>query len=278
MPEPLATDAYRDLVRRALVEDLGAGDVTTQAIVSASQAASGVFLAKSSCVIAGLDIAREVFAQIDASVAFAPVVNDGDRCASGDLIARVSGPARALLAGERTALNFLQWLSGVATETRRFVEAAAGEVRVLDTRKTIPTLRPLLKYAVRCGGGANHRFGLFDGVLIKDNHIHLAGGLPEAVRRVRAAGVVLPIEVEAQSPADVDAAIEARADIVMLDNLTIPEMRDAIARIAGGARIEVSGGVTVDRLRAIAGLGADDVSVGALTHSAPAADISLEIE
>src|SRR5215471_11645777 len=177
MPEPLDPHVYRDLVRPALAEDLGSGDVTTRAIVAPAQTASGVFLVRRACVVAGLDLAREVFRQIDPLVAFAGIARDGDVCAAGDAIARVNGAAASLLVGERTALNFLQWLSGVATETHRFVDAAAGRVRVLDTRKTIPTLRAVLKYAVRCGGGVNHRMGLYDGVLIKDNHIRLAGGV-----------------------------------------------------------------------------------------------------
>jgi len=278
MPEPLDPQVYRDLVRHALAEDVGAGDVTTRAIVPAGETATGEFLAKSSCVVAGLEVAREVFRQIDPATVFVDVVHDGDRCAYGDLIARVTGPAAALLGGERTALNFLQWLSGIATETRRYVEAAGGRVRVIDTRKTIPTMRALVKYAVRCGGGINHRMGLFDGVLIKDNHIQIAGGIEEAVRRVRATGSRLPIEVEAQSLEDVDAALRAKVDVIMLDNLDDDELSLAIHQIARGARVEISGGVTLDRLHALADLGADDISVGAITHSAPASDISLEIE
>jgi nicotinate-nucleotide pyrophosphorylase (carboxylating) len=278
MAEPLDPQVYRDLVRHALAEDLGSGDVTTRAIVPAGITATGEFLAKSSCIVAGLDVAREVFRQVDPACEFVEDVRDGDRCAYGDLIARVTGPAAALLAGERTALNFLQWLSGVATETRRYVEAAGGHVRVLDTRKTIPTFRSLLKYAVRCGGGVNHRMGLFDGVLIKDNHIHIAGGVAEAVCRMRAGGSRMPIEVEAQSLEDVEAALAAKVDVIMLDNLDDDELSVAIHRIARAARVEISGGVTLDRLHALAELGADDISVGAITHSAPAADISLEIE
>jgi len=278
MPEPLDPQVYRDLVRQALAEDLGSGDLTTRAIVPAGQTASGMFLAKRACVVAGLELAREVFRQIDPLVIFLGEARDGDVCAAGTVIARVNGPAASLLVGERTALNFLQWLSGVATETHRFVEAAGGRITVLDTRKTVPTLRAILKYAVRCGGGVNHRMGLYDGVLIKDNHIRLAGSIAEAVKRVRATGTRMEIEVEAQSLADVDAAIAAGADIIMLDNLDDGELRDAIARIARRAHVEISGGVTLDRVHRIAALGADDVSVGAITHSAPAADISLEIE
>jgi nicotinate-nucleotide pyrophosphorylase (carboxylating) len=278
MPEPLDPQFYRDLVRQAVAEDLGSGDITTRAIVTAGQTGSGMFLAKRACVVAGLELAREVFRQLDPLVVFLGEAHDGDVCAAGTVIARVNGPAASLLVGERTALNFLQWLSGVATETHRFVEAAGGRITVLDTRKTVPTFRAILKYAVRCGGGVNHRMGLYDGVLIKDNHIRLAGSIEEAVKRVRATGTRLEIEVEAQSLADVDAAIAAGADIIMLDNLVDDELRDAIARIAHRAHVEISGGVTLDRVHRIAALGADDVSVGAITHSAPAADISLEIE
>jgi nicotinate-nucleotide pyrophosphorylase (carboxylating) len=174
-------------------------------------------------------------------------------------------------------LNFLQHLSGIATLTRRFVDAAAGGITILDTRKTIPTLRHLAKYAVRCGGGTNHRFGLFDGVLVKDNHIRLAGGMAAAVARARGAAPGMPIEVEAQSLAEVDDALAAQADVIMLDNLDDGAVREAVRRVRGRARIEVSGGVTLDRIPRLAATGADTVSIGALTHSAPAADISLEI-
>jgi nicotinate-nucleotide pyrophosphorylase (carboxylating) len=266
----------RDVVQRALAEDGARADLTTTAIVPAGTRGRGVFLAKSRCVLAGLDCAREAFAQLDAGVTLAPRRADGDRCQPGDEIADVRGPAAALLSGERTALNLLQHLSGIATLTRQFVDAAAGAVAVLDTRKTHPGLRALEKYAVRCGGGRNHRMGLHDGVLIKDNHIRVAGGIGEAVRRVRARSP-LPIEVEAQSLADVDAALAAGADAIMLDNLSDDQMADAVLRIARRARVEISGGIALDRLPRLARLGADEISIGALTHSAPAADISLEL-
>jgi nicotinate-nucleotide pyrophosphorylase (carboxylating) len=278
MPEPLDPGLYRELVRRALAEDLGSGDVTTLAIVPAGAVGEATLLAKGTCVVAGLDVAREVFAQVDARVRLQPSKHDGDLCHAEDVIGRVTGPAAALLSAERTALNFLQHLSGIATLTRRFVDAAHGTVTILDTRKTVPTLRALAKYAVRCGGATNHRTGLYDAVLIKDNHIRIAGGIAEAVRRVRAGEASGPIEVECQSLEEVDQAIAARADVIMLDNLSDAEMREAIARIARRAKVEISGGVTLDRLLLLAALGADCVSVGALTHSAPAADISLEIE
>ena len=268
---------YLDLVRRALAEDVGPGDVTTNSIVPIDARASAQFLSKSTCVVAGLDLARAVFHELDPAVRFTAQVQDGDRCGAGDVLAELEGSARVLLTGERTALNFLQHLSGIATLTARYVEATGGELTVLDTRKTIPTLRALAKFAVRCGGGTNHRVGLWDAVLIKDNHIRIAGGIAEAVRRVRSHGVTLPIEVETQSLTEVHEAVAARADVIMLDNLSDAEMREAIALIGGRAKVEVSGGITLERMPALAGLGADVVSVGALTHSAPAADISLEM-
>lgn len=274
----LDTVSVRDLVRRALAEDIGTGDVTTAATVPAGARGAGVFLARSRCVLAGLPVAAEVFHQVNPAVTLTPERRDGDTCAPGDVIAHVSGPAAALLTAERTALNFLQHLSGIATLTRTFVDAAAGRLVVLDTRKTIPTLRALAKYAVRCGGGTNHRAGLFDAVLIKDNHIRLAGGIGEAVSRARSAAPGLVIEVETQSLAQVDEAIDAGADIIMLDNLDDATMREAVTRIAGRARVEVSGGITLERLPDLVTIGADTVSVGALTHSAPAADISLEVD
>ena len=278
MPEPLDPRLYRELVRRALAEDLGSGDVTTLAIVPAGAIGEATLLAKGTCVVAGLDVAREVFAQVDTRVRLQASTHDGDLCHAEDVIGRVTGPAAALLSAERTALNFLQHLSGIATLTRRFVDAAHGAITILDTRKTVPTLRALAKYAVRCGGATNHRTGLYDAVLIKDNHIRIAGGIAEAVRRVRAGEASGPIEVECQSLEEVEQAIAARADVIMLDNLSDAEMREAIARIARRAKVEISGGVTLDRLLLLAALGADCASVGALTHSAPAADISLEIE
>ena len=266
----------RDAVRRALDEDGATSDITTSALVPASVRAHGAFVARQRCVIAGLACAREAFAQVDATVTMQARREDGEPCEAGEEIAQVAGPAAALLSAERTALNFVQHLSGIATLTRRFVDAAAGRIEILDTRKTVPGLRALAKYAVRCGGGRNHRRGLHDGVLIKDNHIRLSGGVGEAVRLMRSR-TTLPIEVEAQSIGDVDAALAAAADVIMLDNLTDDEMIDAVRRIARRARVEISGGVTLERLPALARIGADCISIGALTHSAPAVDINLEI-
>jgi nicotinate-nucleotide pyrophosphorylase (carboxylating) len=278
MPEPLDPAWYRGLVERALVEDVGGGDITTRATVPERARGTGRFLAKSPCVLAGIDVAREVFAQVDGSTRLDATRQDGDVCEPGDVIASVAGPARALLTGERTALNFLQYLSGIATLARTFVDAAGPRLTVLDTRKTTPLFRALAKYAVRCGGATNYRTGLFDGLLIKDNHIRLAGGVRAAVDRARQAAPGLPIEVEAQNAAEVDEALAAGADIIMLDNLDDEATRAAIAHIAGRARVELSGGMTIDRVRRFASSGADFVSVGALTHSAPAVDISLELE
>jgi nicotinate-nucleotide pyrophosphorylase (carboxylating) len=278
MLEPLDRLVYRDLVRRALAEDIGSGDVTTGAIVPPHTHARATIGAKATCVVAGLEVVAEVFHQMDARLQFVRVRQDGDLCQPDDVLAEVSGSAASILSAERTALNFVQHLSGIATLTRRFVDAAHRTVTILDTRKTIPTMRALAKYAVRCGGGTNHRIGLYDSVLIKDNHIRIAGSVIEAVRRVQTAGLKGPIEVETQSLDEVDQAIEAGADVIMLDNLDDPTMREAIRRIAGRARVEISGGVTRDVLLFLAAIGADCVSIGALTHSAAAADISLEIE
>lgn len=278
MPDALAPSAYRDLVRQALAEDVGDGDITTSATVPVGAMGRGTLLARSPCVLAGLEVAADVFRQVDPAVTFDARRDDGDSCEPGEIIASLSGPAAALLTAERTALNILQHLSGIATLTRRFVDAAEGRLVVLDTRKTLPTLRQLAKYAVRCGGGSNHRVGLFDGILIKDNHIRLAGGIAAAVARAREVGAGSTVEVETQSLEQVDEALASRVDVIMLDNLGDDVMREAIRRIGGRARVEISGGVTLDRMALLAGLGADTVSVGALTHSAPAADLSLEIE
>jgi len=275
---PLEPGTYREIVRRALAEDLGWGDVTTEGTVSAQQRATGVLLAKGACVVAGLDVAIEVFRQLDPSVTVRNGHQDGERCASGDIVATVRGSAASLLTAERTALNFLQRLSGIATLTRQFVEAAGGRITILDTRKTTPTLRALEKYAVRAGGGMNHRGGLDDGILIKDNHARLAGGVEEAVRRMKAAGQEMPIEVEAQSLQQVDQALTAGVDVILLDNLSTEDIREAVRRVAGRAKTEISGGVSLERLPELAATGADYVSIGALTHSAPSVDLSFELE
>jgi len=276
--QPLDPIEYRDIVRRALEEDVRSGDITTDATVPASQRARGVFLAKGDCVLAGLDIAIEAFRQLEPGISATIWKRDGDACRVGDVIAEVRGPARVLLVAERTALNFLQRLSGIATRARHFVDATHGRLTVLDTRKTTPTLRSLEKYAVRAGGATNHRVGLFDAVLIKDNHIRLAGGVAAAIERARSANLGLPIEVEAQTLAEVDAAIAAGAERILVDNMDTDDITQAVERADGRARIEISGGVTLDRIPELTATGADFVSIGSLTHSAPAIDISFEIE
>jgi nicotinate-nucleotide pyrophosphorylase (carboxylating) len=272
---------YRDSVRRALEEDVGSGDLTTRATVDPGVRAGGVFVVKAACVVAGLDVACEVFRQVSGeheAPSFSIGRHDGERCRPGDEIAEVVGPARTLLTGERTALNFLQRLSGIATRARQFADAAGGRITVLDTRKTTPGLRALEKYAVRVGGATNHRYGLFDAVLIKENHIRLAGGVRAALDRVRAARPGVTVEIEAETLEQVDEALAAGAGMILVDNMTLDQIREAVGRAKGRARIEVSGGVTLDRIPEIAATGADFVSVGALTHSAPAIDISFEIE
>ena len=276
--EPLDPGLYRELVRRALAEDFGWGDVTTETIVDRKQKARGLITAKSPCVLAGLDVAAEAFRQMDPAAQITVNFPDGSRCEPGTEVAEVRGLAAALLTAERTALNFLQRLSGIATLTRQFVDAAGGRITVLDTRKTTPILRALEKYAVRAGGGVNHRSGLDDGILIKDNHIRLAGGVGNAVTRMRKTNREMPTEVEAQTLAEVDEALQAGAEIVLLDNLSTGDIIEAVKRCRGRARTEISGGVTLQRMGELAATGADYVSVGALTHSAPAADISFEIE
>lgn len=275
---PLDPAHFREAVRRALAEDLGWGDVTTESTVDPSLRARGVILAKSDCVMAGIELAAEAFRQLDPGAVFVALRADGDRCTPGTVVAEVRGSAGAMLTAERTALNFLQRLSGIATLTRRFVDATGGAITILDTRKTTPTLRALEKYAVRAGGGTNHRSALDDGILIKDNHIRLGGGVAAAIGKMKAAGLEMPVEVEAQSLEQVDEAIAAGADVILLDNLSIEEVREAVTRIGGRAKIELSGGVTLERIPELARTGADYVSVGALTHSAPAADLSFELE
>jgi nicotinate-nucleotide pyrophosphorylase (carboxylating) len=274
---PLDASTYRDLVHRALAEDIGAGDLTTSACVPPGARAKGLFVAKEACVVAGLDVAFEAFRQIEIGVVFNTHVADGSHCEAGAVIAEMRGAASTLLTGERTALNFLQRLCGIATCTRQYVDAAAGQIVVLDTRKTTPTLRALEKYAVRAGGASNHRFGLFDAILIKDNHIRTAGGLGPAVAAARAKSAGLTVEVEAETQDQVDEAVRAGADTILLDNMTTADIRRAVTTVARRAKIEISGGVTLDRIAELAATGADFVSVGALTHSAPAIDISFEI-
>ena len=276
--QPLDPALYREVVRRALAEDLGWGDITTEATVPQDLRARGVILAKSRCVIAGLDVAAEAFSQLDPGCTFERKHKDSDRCEPGTVVAELHGRAAAMLTAERTALNFVQRLSGIATLTRSFVDAANGTITILDTRKTTPTLRPLEKYAVRAGGGTNHRAGLDSGILIKDNHIRLAGGVKNAVERMKATDPEMPIEIEAQSLEQIDDAIAAGVNIILFDNMPTDVIREGVKRVAGRAQIEISGGITLARIPELAKTGANYVSIGALTHSAPAADISFELE
>lgn len=278
IPEPLAPEVYRELVRQALAEDRGQGDATSAATIAADQRALGTILAKSDLVVAGLDVAAEAFRQLDPSCAFEVRWGDGSRVQSGETVASVQGRARALLEAERTALNFLQRLCGIATLTSKFVGAAANRITILDTRKTTPGLRALEKYAVRCGGGRNHRQRLDDGILIKDNHKRLAGGVRAAAERALRNTSGLPVEVEVENLAELDEALAAGVPRILLDNFTTYDIREAVQRVGGRAQIEISGGVTLARIPELATTGADFVSIGALTHSAPSADLSFELE
>jgi nicotinate-nucleotide pyrophosphorylase (carboxylating) len=272
-----------EIIDLALREDIGGGDTTSVATVPAGLQAQGTLLAKAPGVISGLEVAREVFRRVDPSVTFTPLVHDGQRVEAKIPIATVAGPARSLLASERVALNLLQRLSGVATVTARFVDAVCGtRARIVDTRKTTPGLRALEKAAVRHGGGHNHRFGLTDGVLIKDNHLAAVGGPDRVARAIalarEAAPHTLRIEVEVTTLQELAEALEAGADVVMLDNMDVETMREAVEMTAGRALLEASGGVSLDTVAVIAATGIDLISVGALTHSAPALDISLDFD
>jgi nicotinate-nucleotide pyrophosphorylase (carboxylating) len=274
----MALPALSDVVARALAEDLGDGDVTTAATVPEDVRASALITQKAPGVVFGLDPAEEVFRALDPDIELERLVAEG-RWRDGGEVMRAVGSARAILTGERTALNFLQRLSGVATLTARCVAAVEGTgARILDTRKTTPGLRMLEKAAVAAGGGTNHRIGLFDAVLIKENHAAIAGGVGDAVRRARAATPELPLEVECRTLAEVDEALAADAPMILLDNMTPDELRDAVAHVGGRAELEASGGVTLATLREIASTGVQFVSVGALTHSAPALDLSLILQ
>jgi nicotinate-nucleotide pyrophosphorylase (carboxylating) len=271
-------------VKMALAEDVGSGDITTGAIIPEIARTSALMVAREALVLAGLPVAATTFREVSADVHVEFLAEDGECRIAGEPLMRVGGPARALLTAERVALNFVQRLSGIATLTRQFVDAIQGTgARILDTRKTTPGLRRLEKYAVTCGGGQNHRFGLFDLVLIKDNHLAaLRGEAPDpitaAVRRARAQHPGARVEVEADTLEQVDLALAAGADIVLLDNMTLEQMRLAVARARGRSLTEASGGVTLGTVRAIAETGVDFISVGALTHSARAVDIGLDFE
>lgn len=276
---PPAPSILASLVQQALAEDLGRGDITTQACVEPSVRGTAMLNARGPLVVCGLPVIEEVFSQIDLLVDIDPQVSDADSVEAGATVAILRGPAASILIGERVALNFMQRMSGVATMTRRYVDAvpAGCKTRITDTRKTTPGLRALERYAVRCGGGHNHREDLSSAVLIKDNHIAAAGGLTEAVRRARDyAPHTCRIECEVDSQEHLEEAISAGVDIVMLDNFSDEAVRDAVAFIAGRALIEVSGGITFERIPVLAELGVDVISVGALTHSSPSCDLGLD--
>ena len=268
-----------EIVARALAEDVGEGDATTAATVPEQARARALITQKAPGVIYGLDVAIEAFRALDPSVGVQCLVSEGEWREDGGPVLELEGAARAILTGERTALNFLQRLSGVATMAARCVRAVDGTgATILDTRKTTPGLRALEKAAVAAGGATNHRFGLFDAILIKENHAALAGGVREAVRLARSAAPDLPLEVECRTLAEVDEALTAGAPMILLDNMTVTQLGDAVRHVAGRAKLEASGGVTLDTLRDIASTGVNFISVGALTHSAPALDLSLLLE
>jgi nicotinate-nucleotide pyrophosphorylase (carboxylating) len=271
---------YEEPVRRAFIEDLGrAGDITTDSIVQTGDTASGCIVARESGCIAGIEIARYAFHFLDSQQAFEIRIQDGAKVNPGDIVANIRGAARSILTAERTALNFLTHLSGIATATRKVVESIAPfPTRIVCTRKTTPGLRALEKYAVRAGGGSNHRFGLDDAVLIKDNHIQVAGGVAEAIRRVRIhIGHLVKIEVECDTLEQLEIALKEKIDAVLLDNMPLDVLAEAVRSINGRVPTEASGGITPQNARAIAATGVDIISIGWLTHSAPALNLSLDI-
>jgi nicotinate-nucleotide pyrophosphorylase (carboxylating) len=276
----LEKEAVRKIIRRALEEDIRSGDVTTSAALAGSETGLATALAKEDLVVAGLDVFREVFRLRDGGLIFEAALSDGAWAPRGTILATVTGSLASILTAERVALNLFQRMCGIATLTRQFVDAVAGtKAKILDTRKTMPGLRIIDKYSVRIGGGHNHRYGLYDGVLIKDNHIEAAGGIAEAVRRVRGqAPLMVKIEVEVKDLVEVEEALEAGADIIMLDNMSADAMKKSVQLIGGRALVEASGNVTLSTVKEIAGTGIDFISVGALTHSARAADISLNVK
>ena len=268
------------VVRMALAEDLGrAGDVTAQACIPEGARMRAVFAARKAGVLAGIDCVRLALLAMDPGASITLKLRDGGAFEAGAVLAEVEADARAFLAAERTALNLLGRMCGIATLTRAYVEAVTGtKVRIADTRKTTPGLRALEKHAVQCGGGVNHRFGLDDAILIKDNHVAVCGGVGEAVRRARAAvGHLMKVEVEVDGLDQLDEALAAGPDVIMLDNFTLPMLREAVARTAGRITLEASGGVNLETVRGIAETGVDVISVGALTHSAPALDVGLDV-
>lgn len=280
----LTQTAIESTCRQALAEDMGSGDATTLAVVPDNLEVSGAIVAREQCVCAGLRVAETIFRQLNPASVFETEVEDGERCEAGTVLARITGRARAVLTGERTALNFLQRMSGIATLTRQYVDAVGKhETRILDTRKTTPGLRVFEKYSVTCGGGVNHRMGLYDRIMIKDNHREIArmdgpDGISAAVKRCRENYPKLEIEVEADTLDEVQAAAEAGADYILLDNMSTEDVKTAVQTTGGKALLEASGGITLERIPELAETGVDFISVGALTHSAAAADIALDLD
>lgn len=272
-------DNIKTFIENALSEDIGPGDITTEALVLPGVKGKAEIIAKESLVLAGIDVVEKVFRRVNPDISFSAKHADGEELSPGNVIAAVSGQLASLLTAERVALNLLQRLSGIATLTREYVKKIEGtKAAILDTRKTTPGLRALEKYAVRVGGGKNHRFGLFDGVLIKDNHIAAVGSIKGAVKKVRkAAPHTLKIEVETENLEQVKEALAAGADIIMLDNMDINTMKEAVKLIKGWALVEASGGINLNNVRQAAETGVDFISIGAITHSARAMDISLEV-
>lgn len=274
----LGADALERVVAAALAEDVGDGDVTTEATVAPDAVGTAELLVKEPGVVCGLGVAEAVFRDLDPDIRFEPLVREGAAVDRPTAVALVTGSERAILTGERVALNFLGRLSGVATLTKRYVDAVAGTgAAILDTRKTTPGLRAVEKHAVACGGGRNHRFGLDDAVLVKDNHLRAAGSIAKAVESVRAT-TDLPIEVECDTLEQVSEALDSGVDAILLDNMSPDELRAAVALAGGRVRLEASGGITLENVRAVAETGVDEISVGALTHSARSLDVSLELK
>ena len=277
---PDMPDDVRQFLKGALAEDIGHGDITSLMMVPREQRCTAEIIARENCVVAGLPFAFETLRLLDEAIVCEALVAEGARVKAGTRIAGLKGPTRSMLTGERTALNILQRMTGIATLTKKYVDAVGThKAKVLDTRKTTPQMRFLEKYAVRTGGGRNHRFGLYDGILIKDNHLKAVGGITNAIRSIKAKGAhpFLNVEVEVENLEEVKEAVEAGAAMIMLDNMGTDEMREAVKLVDGRATLEASGGITLENIAEVASTGVHYISVGALTHSAPAADLSLEI-
>lgn len=276
-------EPFRTIVRQALLEDIGAGDITTEALIPPEEQARAFVIAREELTVAGLPLAEMVFAEVEPNLELQSLVEEGETVPAGTRLLKVEGSARAILTAERTALNFLQHLSGIATMTARFVSGAGKKISVLDTRKTIPGLRKLQKYAVKVGGGENHRFGLYDAFLIKDNHLKILdrrgpGKIRRAVDLCREFSPSQTVEVEVENPEELEEAVQAGANIVLLDNFSPEQLKEAAEAAGGKAELEASGGIVLADLGRVAAAGIDSASFGCLTHSAPAVDVSLEID